>query len=218
MEHRNSIDDIRAIVSALTDRHREILELASRHKSQKQIARQLGISPNTVKTHATEIRRRFDVESMREAVVLYENHQLNAGITPKERPTFEGIALTPRLDTYSRPEAQGLADSHLLDDPKEGFGERDETALRSEEGLSGPRVGGQAAIGHAAKGPLEGDLFSLLAYSKPGTERWIERLSFSELVAVVLVSAVALILFSSIGVTCLIGLFQAVQGFSGQPG
>jgi DNA-binding NarL/FixJ family response regulator len=47
--------------AALTDRQREIVGLAARGLSNKQIARQLGISPETVKTHLHHVFERHGV-------------------------------------------------------------------------------------------------------------------------------------------------------------
>jgi DNA-binding CsgD family transcriptional regulator len=57
--------------SGLTDRQREIVRWAARGMSNKQIARQLGISPETVKTHLHHV---FEREGVHGRVALLAAH------------------------------------------------------------------------------------------------------------------------------------------------
>lgn len=62
--------------SALTHRQREIVALAARGLSNKQIARQLGISPETVKTHLHHVFERHGVHGR---MALLAAHAAEAG-------------------------------------------------------------------------------------------------------------------------------------------
>ena len=65
--------------SALTERQREIVRWAGRGMSNKQIARQLGISPETVKSH---LRHVFEREGVHSRVALLSGHQQEAAALP----------------------------------------------------------------------------------------------------------------------------------------
>ena len=52
----------------LTPRECEILELLASGRSTKEMARQLGISPNTVKTHVARVYEKLDVQRRIQAV------------------------------------------------------------------------------------------------------------------------------------------------------
>ncbi len=54
----------------LSPREREILELAVRGRSYKQMARELDISKSTVRNHVTDALRKLNVATLREAVAL----------------------------------------------------------------------------------------------------------------------------------------------------
>lgn len=77
--------------SGLTDRQREIVRWVARGMSNKQIARQLGISPETVKTHLQHV---FEREGVHGRVALLANHQTEAGTKPVESGTL--LRLVPR--------------------------------------------------------------------------------------------------------------------------
>jgi DNA-binding NarL/FixJ family response regulator len=55
-------------VEALTGREREVLQLIARRLSNKEIARQLGISNQTAKNHVHNILEKLGVHSRREAI------------------------------------------------------------------------------------------------------------------------------------------------------
>jgi DNA-binding CsgD family transcriptional regulator len=61
--------------SSLTERQREIVQWAARGMSNKQIARQLGISPETVKTHLHHV---FEREGVHGRMALLAAHVGNA--------------------------------------------------------------------------------------------------------------------------------------------
>ncbi len=55
-------------IDAISDREREVLRLLQTDLTRRQIARELGISPETVKTHSSSIYRKLGVSSRSEAV------------------------------------------------------------------------------------------------------------------------------------------------------
>ncbi len=59
-----------ALVPTLTPRQREILRLVAQNYQVKEIARELGISERTVKTHTDAARRKLDVATTRDAARL----------------------------------------------------------------------------------------------------------------------------------------------------
>ncbi|MCG3201318.1 MAG: Nitrate/nitrite response regulator protein NarL [Gammaproteobacteria bacterium] len=60
---------------ALTERERQILQLIAAGKSNKHIARQLGISDGTVKVHVKNLLRKLHLRSRLEAAVWALNHR-----------------------------------------------------------------------------------------------------------------------------------------------
>ena len=63
--------DEKALLAGLTDREREILACAAAGRSNKEIADQLCVSLDTVKTHLHHIYRKLDVNGRVEAVLAY---------------------------------------------------------------------------------------------------------------------------------------------------
>jgi DNA-binding CsgD family transcriptional regulator len=55
-------NDAAAAALGLTARECEILELLASGKSMKELARDLGVSPNTVKTHVARVYQKLDVQ------------------------------------------------------------------------------------------------------------------------------------------------------------
>ena len=53
----------------LTERERAIVEWVARGRSNKEIARELGVTPETVKTHLKRIFQKLSAESRAQAVV-----------------------------------------------------------------------------------------------------------------------------------------------------
>ncbi len=58
----------------LTAKQLQVLELLSQGQSNKGIANHLGLSPNTIKIHVTEILRKLGVSSRSQAVALVRNN------------------------------------------------------------------------------------------------------------------------------------------------
>ena len=67
-------------VASLTPRERDVLRLMALGFSNKEIARQLGVSENTVKTHVRHILAKLNARSRVEAAM----HALRAGLVPAE--------------------------------------------------------------------------------------------------------------------------------------
>ncbi|MFP1133096.1 response regulator transcription factor [Asticcacaulis sp. W401b] len=206
---------------ALTDRHREILELASRHRSQKQIARALGISPNTVKTHATEIRRRFKVENMREALAIYQEYKRTTDLIPKVLPTSAGIDASDHQDSNSKHEAREHPDNPILNDQMDRSGEQTDTVVQSRKERHRQNVGIENSaieLQDTTANSLSGHLLDFLVNSGSDSAGWIRRLTFPGLLLAIFMASVGIILVTTLAVTCLIGLLHVVQSFSGQTG
>lgn len=70
--HAHSIED-------LTGRQREVFELLSQGKSNRQIAVDLGVSEHTVRVHMTAILRSLGVENRTQAAVLAAGYQVARG-------------------------------------------------------------------------------------------------------------------------------------------
>jgi DNA-binding NarL/FixJ family response regulator len=54
----------------ITERERQVLQLLADGRSNKEIAAQLGLSPNTVKTHVARLFEKLRVARRTEAIVL----------------------------------------------------------------------------------------------------------------------------------------------------
>lgn len=55
-------------LESLTDREREVLELLTRGKQNKQIAQDLGVSPRTIEIHRARVMEKMEAESVAELV------------------------------------------------------------------------------------------------------------------------------------------------------
>ncbi len=92
---RTALEDREAGIEALTPRQREILRLIAQGHQAKEIARLLGISERTVKTHTDAARRRLGVATSREAARLLTAHEAEHRVIPFHRPP-EPVDLSPR--------------------------------------------------------------------------------------------------------------------------
>ncbi len=72
----NSEINIANLISSLTPRESEILELLAEGQSNKLIAKNLGISDGTVKLHVKAILRKLEIHSRVEAAVIAVEHGL----------------------------------------------------------------------------------------------------------------------------------------------
>jgi FixJ family two-component response regulator len=83
---------LRALVSHLTPRERQVFERVVRGKMNKQIARELGTTERTIKAHRHQVMEKMRVTSLAELVVIaerlgmlgVENAATRAGRTPPE--------------------------------------------------------------------------------------------------------------------------------------
>ena len=66
------LHDLRALVSTLTPREREVFALVVRGKLNKQIAHELGTSERTIKAHRHAAMEKLKVQSLAEAVSIAE--------------------------------------------------------------------------------------------------------------------------------------------------
>jgi len=71
-QQRDRLDELRALVSALTQREREVFALVVRGKLNKQIAHELGTSERTIKAHRHVVMEKLKVHSLAEAVSIAE--------------------------------------------------------------------------------------------------------------------------------------------------
>jgi RNA polymerase sigma factor (sigma-70 family) len=67
---KNKLDVVRAHVSKLTPREREVFELVVRGKTNKQVANTLGATERTIKAHRQRVMEKMQVQSLVELVSL----------------------------------------------------------------------------------------------------------------------------------------------------
>jgi DNA-binding CsgD family transcriptional regulator len=89
-------------IDQLTPREREVLTLAGSGRSYKEIARQLGISPRTVETHAARAIATLGVRNRTEAALLLEKASVRIRTGPPE-------LAAPPADMEAIPADRGLA-------------------------------------------------------------------------------------------------------------
>ena len=78
---KSKLDIVRAHVSALTPREREVFELVIRGKTNKQVARALGGTERTIKAHRHRVMEKMRVQSLAELVSLAERVGVFASAT-----------------------------------------------------------------------------------------------------------------------------------------
>ena len=69
---KNKLDIVRAHVSALTPRERQVFDLVIRGDTNKHIARALGCTERTIKAHRHRVMEKMQVRSLAELVSLAE--------------------------------------------------------------------------------------------------------------------------------------------------
>lgn len=69
----------------LTPRQQEIVELMAEGLTRREIAKALGISPETVKDHADFIRARLNARSMTHAVAIFLMHTMRRNVLQAHR-------------------------------------------------------------------------------------------------------------------------------------
>ena len=98
--------DIPMKLSVLTDKQREVLDLVLAHKSSKEIARTLGISPHTVDQRIAVARQKLGAATRRELALVYTELRQACEETAYDFPyvvsqRFE--AQEPSLDQFVDP-------------------------------------------------------------------------------------------------------------------
>jgi len=84
---RSQDENAALMAEQLTPREREVLSLLAQGASGDAIARPLGISPNTVRTHVQSILTKLQVHSRLEAAAFAVRHHLfNDAVGPTARP------------------------------------------------------------------------------------------------------------------------------------
>jgi FixJ family two-component response regulator len=76
---RHRIEEMRALVTALTVRERQVFDLVVRGRLNKQIAYELGTTERTIKAHRHQVMEKMRVQSLAELVSLAERLGLLAG-------------------------------------------------------------------------------------------------------------------------------------------
>jgi RNA polymerase sigma factor (sigma-70 family) len=69
---RSRLDSLRALVTTLTPRERQVFDLIVRGKINKQIAYELGTTERTVKAHRHQVMEKMQVQSLAELVSIAE--------------------------------------------------------------------------------------------------------------------------------------------------
>ena len=86
---RHRIEEMRALVEALTPRERQVFLLVVRGKLNKQIAHELGTTERTIKAHRHQVMEKMKVQSLAELVTLAERLGVLDGF-PQESHLSEG--------------------------------------------------------------------------------------------------------------------------------
>jgi FixJ family two-component response regulator len=69
---RHRLEDMRALVAALTPRERQVFGLVVRGRLNKQIAHELGTTERTIKAHRQQVMEKMKVLSLAELVTMAE--------------------------------------------------------------------------------------------------------------------------------------------------
>ena len=80
----DQLNSLRALVTTLTERERQVFELVVRGKMNKQIAHELGIAERTIKAHRQRVMTKVRVQSLAELVSVAE--RLGVLSTPAASP------------------------------------------------------------------------------------------------------------------------------------
>lgn len=110
MDHAGDSDDI---LDTLTDKQHDVLGLLVLHKTSKQIARDLGISPHTVDQRVTAARRKFGVETRSELAAAYMAATAErGGGALYQRPVYQ----SSQVETSPKPRDQSAGSDMVPDD------------------------------------------------------------------------------------------------------
>jgi FixJ family two-component response regulator len=83
---KSKLDMVRARISALTPRERQVFELVIRGNTNKRVARALGGTERTVKAHRHSVMKKMQVQTLAELVSLAERVGV-LGVAPAALPT-----------------------------------------------------------------------------------------------------------------------------------
>lgn len=95
--------DISAVLASLTPKQREVMDLLIQHKTSKEIARELGISPHTVDQRVQFAKDKLGVESRSEAAVEYRR------LVALCQSPVSTAAQPPGQGTYEESRSAGIA-------------------------------------------------------------------------------------------------------------
>ena len=110
MDHARDTDNV---LDTLTDKQQDVLDLLVLHKTSKQIARELGISPHTVDQRVTAARKKFGVETRSELAAAYMAATADRGDAPLyERAVYQ----SSQVETPPDPGDQGAGSDTEPDD------------------------------------------------------------------------------------------------------
>lgn len=87
-------------IRALSPRQKEILRLLGRRLEHKEVARELGISPWTVRDHISQARDKLNVTTTRQAILLMMDYE-DLDIPPEEGPLSQGIGKPQQISPVS---------------------------------------------------------------------------------------------------------------------
>ena len=85
-EKHEHADVLRTLVSRLTPRERQVFDLVTRGKMNKEIARELGSTERTIKAHRHRVMEKMEVASLAELVIIAERLGLLA--SPDDLPSI----------------------------------------------------------------------------------------------------------------------------------
>ena len=86
-DKHEQLDHLRALVSHLSPRERQVFERVVRGKMNKEIARELGATERTIKAHRHHVMEKLQAKSLAELVIIAERLGILAG---EDRPTWPG--------------------------------------------------------------------------------------------------------------------------------
>ncbi len=100
------------MLASITPRQRAVMDLVIEHRTSKEIARELGIAPNTVDQRINAVRNRLGARDRAETARLYSNLLLICGETTCGFPVIAFDAEPP----LSRSQEDGLSPVFTLND------------------------------------------------------------------------------------------------------
>lgn len=107
------------LLGQLTEKERAVLDLVLQHKPTKQIARELGVAPNTVDMRLRSAREKLGAPDRNSAARAYTNLLTTCGKTTCGSPVMEVPDFLPITEATDREEAASfvLQDAGWIDRP-----------------------------------------------------------------------------------------------------